>query len=47
MDFIRHRSWMYNRINPDRRGVTDEFTRGVNEFVQYANIYQFPNQISH
>ena len=36
MDFIRSRSWMYNRTNPGRAGLTDEFVVGVYEFVQHA-----------
>ena len=36
MDFIRYRSWMYNRITPDRKSITDEFACGVNEFIQYV-----------
>ena len=31
-----HRTWMYNRLLPDRSGYTQEFLDGVNEFDQFA-----------
>ncbi|XP_019185969.1 PREDICTED: uncharacterized protein LOC109180715 [Ipomoea nil] len=32
-----HRKWMYNRLLPGKRGYTDEFLLGVEEFVNYAS----------
>ncbi|XP_031111768.1 uncharacterized protein LOC116015735 [Ipomoea triloba] len=32
-----HRKWMYNRLLPGRKGYTDEFLMGVEEFVNYAS----------
>ncbi|CAJ2648225.1 unnamed protein product [Trifolium pratense] len=36
MDIRQSRSWMYNRLMPGRRGLTDEFLKGVDEFVSFA-----------
>ncbi|KAK2369072.1 hypothetical protein QL285_082226 [Trifolium repens] len=36
MDIRLHRSWMYNRLNRGRKGFTDEFLNGLNEFVSFA-----------
>ena len=30
------RSWMYNRLMPGRKGYTNEFLNGVEEFVAFA-----------
>ena len=42
-EFITHlvqnmeaRSWMYDRVNADRRGLKHEFIEGVDEFVRKA-----------
>ena len=36
MDIIEHREWMYNRLLPGRKGITDQFLRGVEEFITFA-----------
>ena len=45
MDFIRSRSWMYNRTNSGRAGLTDKFVVGVYEFVQHAcTLFKYENE---
>lgn len=36
MDIRENRSWMYNRLMPGRKGYTDAFVNGVDEFVSFA-----------
>jgi len=36
MNILQNRSWMYNRLMLDRRGYTDAFLQGVDDFVSYA-----------
>ena len=36
MDIPHRRKWMYNRLNPGRRGYTDEFLQGIDEFIIFA-----------
>lgn len=30
------RAWMYNRLQPSKRGFTTEFLKGIDEFLQFA-----------
>ena len=36
MDIFHLRSWMYNRLLPGRKGYTDEFVKGVEDFILFA-----------
>ncbi|XP_038693762.1 uncharacterized protein LOC119991488 [Tripterygium wilfordii] len=36
MDILEHRNWMYNRLLPGRKGITDNFLLGVEEFISFA-----------
>ncbi|CAH9105506.1 unnamed protein product [Cuscuta epithymum] len=36
MDLRNERLWMYNRVKPGRKGLTDEFKVGVDQFVNFA-----------
>ncbi|XP_058759557.1 uncharacterized protein LOC131632856 [Vicia villosa] len=36
MDIQLDHSWMYNRLNPCRKGYTEEFRNGLDEFVSFA-----------
>ncbi|XP_058729647.1 uncharacterized protein LOC131601773 isoform X2 [Vicia villosa] len=36
MDIRVRRSWMYNRLNPHKKGYTPEFLKGLEEFVSFA-----------
>ncbi|CAH9127397.1 unnamed protein product [Cuscuta epithymum] len=38
MDYRNERRWMYNRVNPGRKGLTDEFKAGVDNFVDFACV---------
>ncbi|XP_019158170.1 PREDICTED: uncharacterized protein LOC109154886 [Ipomoea nil] len=43
-----HRKWMYNRLLPGKRGITNEFLAGVEQFVKYActlSVYELTNTI--
>ena len=42
MDIHSERSLMYNRLLPNRSGITDEFYAGVNQFIEFAKgTYEF------
>ena len=42
MDIHERRSWMYDRLLPGRKGLTDSFVNGVEEFVSWACLqHQF------
>ncbi|XP_059310954.1 uncharacterized protein LOC132062391 [Lycium ferocissimum] len=34
-----HRTWMYDRVLPNQRGLKDEFKQGVEGFINQANIF--------
>ncbi|CAH9108629.1 unnamed protein product [Cuscuta epithymum] len=36
MDLRNERLWMYNRVKPGRKGLTNEFKVGVDQFVNFA-----------
>jgi hypothetical protein len=36
MEVPPHRTWMYNRLHPGRKGHVSEFLNGVNEFIEFA-----------
>ncbi|XP_052188767.1 uncharacterized protein LOC127799085 [Diospyros lotus] len=36
MDVREQRAWMYNRVAPNRRGITNEFICGVESFIHYV-----------
>ncbi|CAH9072041.1 unnamed protein product [Cuscuta europaea] len=36
MDIRNDRLWMYNRVNPGRKGLTNDFKVGVDQFVEFA-----------
>ncbi|XP_038680928.1 uncharacterized protein LOC119981859 [Tripterygium wilfordii] len=36
MEMPESRKWMYNRIGPNRVGITEEFLKGVEDFIEFA-----------
>ncbi|TKY65798.1 golgin subfamily A member 5 [Spatholobus suberectus] len=36
MELPTHRTWMYNRLLPGRKGYTTEFLKGIEEFIDFA-----------
>ncbi|RDX87334.1 hypothetical protein CR513_31204, partial [Mucuna pruriens] len=44
MEMPTHRTWMYNRLLPSRKGYTTEFLKGVKEFIDFAS--QQPKYLS-
>ena len=36
MDIPEHRKWMYRRLNAGKKGYTDEFLFGVEQFITFA-----------
>lgn len=44
MEMPTHRTWMYNRLLPGRKGYTVEFLQGVEEFIDFA--CQQPNYLN-
>ena len=36
MDIHQHCSWMYNRLMSSRKGYTNEFLNGIEEFFSFA-----------
>jgi hypothetical protein len=36
MEVPLHRTWMYNRLHPGRKGHISEFLNGVTEFIEFA-----------
>ena len=45
MDILVHRSWMYDRLYPQRGGLKPRFVSGVQEFINHASLLpQFLNE---
>ena len=39
MEILAHRVWMYNRLNDDRCGLTNNFLEGLDHFMNFAIEY--------
>ena len=40
MEILAHRVWMYNRLNNDRRGLTNDFLEELDHFMNFSMKYR-------